>query len=80
VGADAAEQEHVAVGRRLCHAVGADDAGGGADVLDDHLLAQAVAEIRREHAPHDVERAAGGERHHHGHRSGRPVLRRRRRA
>jgi len=75
VGADAAEQEHVAVGRRFCHAVGADDAGGGADVLHDHLLAQALAELRREDSRHDIERVAGGERYHHGHRPSRPVLR-----
>src|SRR5262249_10520953 len=43
---------------------------------DDHLLAQALAELRREDARHDIERAAGGEWHHHGHRPGRPVLRR----
>jgi len=61
------EEKLVTVGRRLCDAVGADDARRGADVLDDHLLAQALAELRREDSRDHIKRAAGGERHDHGH-------------
>src|SRR5262245_42460886 len=45
-----------------------------------HLLTQNLGEVGGEDARHDVERAAGGERHDDGHRPCRPVLRRRRRS
>ena len=76
VGADGAEQEHLAIRGSARHAVGANDAGRRADVLDDYLLVQDLAQPRREHPSDHVERAARGKRHHHGHWPGRPLLRR----
>ena len=76
VGADRAEHERVAVGRGLGDAVRAGHAAGAADVLDHHLLAEDFGQPRRQHAAEHVDRAAGGERHHHGHRPVGAVLRR----
>ena len=51
VGADVAEHELVAVGRRLGDARRAGHAAGAADVLDDHLLAEQLGQARREMRP-----------------------------
>ncbi len=75
VRADGAEQECVAVGRRLGDTLGADNTCRGADVLDDDLLVQEFAHARRKDASQDIERAAGREWHDHGQRPCRPVLR-----
>ena len=53
-------------------------AGGPAtarNVLDDHLLAQRLAQIGLQVAGETVERAAGRKRDHHRHGPGRPILR-----
>ncbi len=70
-----AEQEHRAVGRRLGDARGAVHAAGAADILDDHLLAEPLGQLLRHQAADEIDRAAGRERHHHGDRPRRPVLR-----
>ena len=75
---EAAEQERIAVGRGLHHAVRAGHAAGAADVLDDHLLAEHAAQAGGEDAPDRVDRAARRIGHHHGDRTRRPLLRRRR--
>jgi len=74
VGA-AAENELVAVRRRLRHARGADHSSGAADVLDDHLLAQNLGEASAEDASEHIGAPAGREWDHHGERPHRPILR-----
>jgi len=74
VGA-AAENELVAVRRRLRHARGADHSSGAADVLDDHLLAQNLGEAPAEDASEHIGAPAGREWDHHGERPRRPILR-----
>jgi hypothetical protein len=72
---DAAEQEHITVRCGLCDAIGADNARRPTDVFDNYLLAQGFAQPLRKDSTHDIESAARGERHHHGHWSRRPFLR-----
>jgi hypothetical protein len=75
VGADRAEHERVAVGRRLRHPQRAAHAAPAGHVVHDHLLADRLAQILRQDATEYVDRPAGGERNHHGERSRRPILR-----
>ena len=58
--AGGAEQQRVAVGRRLRDVGGADQAARAAAILDDHRLAEQFAEPRRDHAGDHVDAAAGG--------------------
>ena len=58
VGAGRAERQRVAVGRRLGRGVGADRAAGARPVLDDHGLAEPLAQPLRHDAGDDVGRAA----------------------
>ena len=71
----AVEAERVAVGRRLQRAVDAEHAADAADVLDDHRLAELLAQPVRQPAPENIRRAAGREGHDHLHRLGRISLR-----
>ena len=73
------EQQRVAIGRRLEHALRRDDAGGAGRVLDDEGLFQRLLQPLRHQPRQHVGDAAGGERHHHGHRPLRPRRLRRRR-
>jgi len=45
MGSDRAEEHRIAIRRRVRHAVGADDAGGGADVAGARKPAQLTADI-----------------------------------
>ena len=74
MGADIAEHELIAVGRRLRYPGAPGHAAGAADVFDDDLLAQKLGKAGGEDASDRVCRTAGGERNDHGHRPGRPVL------
>ena len=71
----AREQHGVTVRRRLGDAARAGHAAGAGHVLDHDLLAEDFAQPRGENARERVDRAAGGVRHDHGHRAGRPILR-----
>ena len=75
-----AEHQHMAVGRRLRHHVGGDDAAGARHVLDDERLAERRGEFLREQPRQHVRIAAGTGGRDQPHRSGRPglVLRHRR--
>jgi hypothetical protein len=53
----------------------AGDPAAARNVLDDHLLAQRLAEIGLQVARETVERATGRKRDHHRHGTGRPILR-----
>ena len=64
-GADRAQQQRVAVGRRLGHQLGADIAAGTGLVVDDHLLAPRLGEVLRHDAAQQVGRSGRRERHHH---------------
>ena len=72
--ANGAEQSLIAVGIGQCEALGAVHAAGAADILDDHLLAENIAQPIRQNSTHDVGWAAGGERHHHGNRPAWPLV------
>jgi hypothetical protein len=76
VGAEMADTDGVAVGRRGHHAADPDRATGAGDVLDQHRLAERGAHALAEHARQHVGRAAGGERHDDGDRAVRVALRR----
>lgn len=52
--------DRVAVGRRLGGHAHADDTGNAAPVIDDHLLAEAGAELFRHDAGHRIDAASGG--------------------
>ena len=80
VGRLAAEQECVAVGVRPRDARGAGHAAGTGHVFDDHRLMQDLGQPRRIDSPKRVVDPARSERHHHGHRPRRPILRTRLRA
>ena len=75
MGADRGEHEQVAVGRRLRHPQRAGHAAAARLVLDHDGLAQRFGQRRLQNAGERVHRPAGGERHHHGQRAARPVLR-----
>jgi hypothetical protein len=68
------EQQGVAVRWRLGDHRAADIATSAAAIFNDELLAERVAEHRRDHAGKHVGAAAGWERHHQGDRSGGPRL------
>ena len=68
-------QQRVAVGRRLGHGVGADDAAGAGAIVDDYRLAEHFRELRRDRARDDVGDAARRRRHDHADRFGRVILR-----
>ena len=75
---DGDDQQRVAVGRRLRHQFGADDAAGAGLVLDDELLAEPLAEAAQlDDARQDVVQPARRERHDHPHRLVRRVVLRR---
>ena len=75
VGAGVADQEGVAVGRRLGHTLAAGHAGRRADVLHDDRLTEKLAHALRLDTGAHVDAAAGRKWDHEGHRSGRPILR-----
>jgi hypothetical protein len=54
---------------------GADRAAGSSDVLDDDLLAQGSRHVLANYTGSDIGRTASGERHDHGNRAGRIILR-----
>src|SRR5207302_5090533 len=78
LGADGAEQERIAVRRRVRDALGAGHAAGAPDVLDNHLMAQHFAHALRHHAAEHVGWSARRERNDHRHRLARIALRQRR--
>jgi hypothetical protein len=78
VGASTAQHQRIAVGRGADHAIHPDDAAGAGRVLDNHLLAQELAHLRRNDTAYDVESAARRKRHHHDDRPCRIGLRLRR--
>ena len=61
-----ADQQRVAVGRQPLHRLDRDVAAGAAAVLDDHRLAERLAELGVDQPRRDVGAAAGREAHHHG--------------
>ena len=63
VGAGVADEEGIAVRRRLRDAHAARHAGGGADVLDHDRLSQELAHVLRLDARAGVDAASGRERH-----------------
>src|SRR5258705_5381062 len=65
-----AEQQGVAVGRRLRGKLGADDSARASAIIDDDLLSQALAELLRKHARYDVSAAARRLRYDQAHRPG----------
>jgi hypothetical protein len=74
VRADRAQGEHVAVDVGVGDAQRAGDPAAARNVLDDHLLAQHLAEVGLQVARETIERAARRERNDHRHGPGRPVL------
>ncbi len=74
----ARQQQRVAVGRRLGDALRPGHAAGAADILDDELLAEDLADARAEDARDGVDRPAGRIRHDKVDRACRPALRVRR--
>jgi hypothetical protein len=78
MGADVAQQELVAVGRRLGDAHNAQRAATAADVVDHNLLAQRRREAGTEQPCHGILRSTGGIWNDQGHGSRRPRLRYRR--
>ena len=75
VGTGIADQERVAVRRRLGDALAAGHAGRRADVFHDDRLAEQFAHALCLDARADVDPAAGRKRHHQGHGPGGPILR-----
>ena len=76
---DRQDQDVVAVGGRMDHALGGADAAAAGHVLGDELLAELLAQVLRQQAGGDVVDAARRERHQDAHRLVRIVLRRGRR-
>jgi hypothetical protein len=69
-----AEDERVAVRRRFRYHLGTDATADAGPVVDDHLLAPFLRELRAENATGDVSRAACGERYDQPHLLCRPRL------
>jgi len=65
------------VGHGLGGHVGADRTTGPGPILDHEGLPDLPADLLEHHAGDDVAGDAGGDRYHHGHIAGRPVLGRR---
>jgi hypothetical protein len=59
--ADGAEKQRVPVGRRLGRGLGANAPAGAGTVIDQHLLAEALADELADAACQHIGRAAGGE-------------------
>jgi hypothetical protein len=59
LGADAAHVKRIPVGRRVRHDLTADDAAHPGAIVDDDLLAPALADLHRDEARGDVGRASG---------------------
>src|SRR5262245_40540433 len=78
MGSDVAENELVAVGRRLRHTIDAGHAAGAANVFHDDRLAKLAAQSLGKNASNRIGRSASGERYHHSYRPQRIVLRLRR--
>ena len=74
VGADIAEHELIAVGRRLGDAVRAGHAARAADILHDDRLVKLRAQAFGDDPGDGVRRAAGRKGRDHGQRPVRPVL------
>ena len=53
------QQQGVTVGRRACHGIGRQQAGGAGTVFHHHLLAELRAQSRREQTRHRVHATAG---------------------
>src|SRR5262245_518514 len=75
---DVAENELVAVRRRLRQTVDAGHAAGAANVFHDDRLAKLAAQSLGKNASNRIGRSASGERYHHRYRPRRIVLRPRR--
>jgi hypothetical protein len=75
MGAGVADDELVAVGRRLGDAQRAGGPARAGNILDDDLLAEELAHGRRQDATDHVDRTAGRKRHYHGERTRGPFLR-----
>ena len=68
MGADMADADRVAVGRRAHRLADGDRAGRARGVVDDELLAELLGHALADDARHQVGRPAGGKRHDHGDR------------
>ena len=66
MGAEMADADSVAIGRRTHDAPDAERAGRARDVLDQDVLPERDAHPLGQNPRHRVGRAAGGKRHHHG--------------
>src|SRR5262249_5122837 len=75
-GVDTAQHELITVRCRLRHPRHTGHAACATDVLDDDLLTQDFGKASAENSRQGIGGAACRERHHHGDRPGRPVLRR----
>jgi hypothetical protein len=69
------EQQRVAIRRRLGCELARDNAGGAGAVIDDHLLAEDLAELRAEKPRQEIGRAARRGGRDQTDRAGRIVLR-----
>jgi hypothetical protein len=65
VRADIAEHKLISVRRRFGDPGGANHAAGSADILDDQLFLQGVAQCRLQNASNRVHRTTGCERDYH---------------
>src|SRR5262249_37428294 len=72
-------QQRVAVGRRFCGRLGADDGSGAGPVLHHKRLLERLAQLLAERTREDIGRTAGAEWHDHLDRTRRIILRARRR-
>ncbi len=59
----AADEQRVAVGLRRCGRAAGERAAGARAIVDDHLLAERGRQLLADQPPHDIDRAAGRERH-----------------
>jgi hypothetical protein len=71
---DIGDEQRIAVGWSFRHGLGAGDAAGTRPVLHQHLLAERLAELRRDDARHGVGQAAGHIGHDEADRLRGPVL------